>query len=89
MVRVVDEVVSQAASIATNIAAEAVTAGSHEAEFRAVAETMTRYVEELRTMNDQAARGLRGAIEGCASLIETAAGLSRQGSVFGQGVTAS
>jgi len=78
MVRVVDDVVSQAASIATNIAAEAVTAGSHEAEFKAVAETMTRYVEELRIMNDQAAKGLRGAMEGCAALLETATGLTRQ-----------
>lgn len=78
MVRVVDDVVSQAASIATNIAAEAVTAGSHEAEFKAVAETMTRYVEELRIMNDQAAKGLRGAMEGCAALLDTAANLTRQ-----------
>ncbi|MBI1207288.1 MAG: chemotaxis protein [Azospirillum sp.] len=78
MVRVVDDIVSQAASIATNIAAEAVSAGVHEAEFRAVAETMTRYVEELRTMNDEAARGLRGAFEGCRALLEIAAALSRK-----------
>ena len=77
VVRVVDDVVSQAASIATNIAAEAVTAGSHEAEFKAVSETMTRYVEELRTMNDQAARGVRGALEGCKALIDAAATLTR------------
>jgi len=82
MVRVVDDVVSQAASIATNIAAEAVTAGSHEAEFRAVAETMTRYVEELRIMNDQAARGLRGAMEGCSALLDTAATLTRHQAGF-------
>jgi hypothetical protein len=78
MVRVVDDVVSQAASIATNIATEAVAAGSHEAEFRAVAETMTRYVEELRLMNDQAARGLRGANQECESLRDTTATLTRQ-----------
>ncbi|MEI8393416.1 MAG: chemotaxis protein [Rhodospirillaceae bacterium] len=77
MVRVVDEVVSQAASIATNIAAEAVMAGSHEDEFRAVSETMSRYVEELRTMNDQAARGLRGALESCKNLLQTANLLNR------------
>ena len=77
VVSVVDDVVSQAASIATNIAAEAVTAGSHEAEFRAVSETMTRYVEELRTMNDQAARGVRGALEGCKALVGVAAPLIR------------
>ena len=77
VVRVVDDVVSQAASIATNIAAEAVNAGSHEAEFKAVSETMTRYVEELRTMNDQAARGVRGALEGCKALVEAAGTLTR------------
>ncbi|MEI7606962.1 MAG: chemotaxis protein [Rhodospirillaceae bacterium] len=77
VVRVVDDVVSQAASIATNIAAEAVTAGSHEAEFKAVSETMTRYVEELRIMNDQAARGVRGALEGCKALVDAAATLTR------------
>lgn len=77
VVRVVDDVVSQAASIATNIAAEAVTAGSHEAEFKAVSETMTRYVEELRTMNDQAAKGVRGALEGCKALVDAAGTLTR------------
>jgi hypothetical protein len=77
MVRVVDDVVSQAGSIATNIATEAVAAGTHEAEFRSVADTMTRYVEELRVMNDQAARGQRGAAEGCAALFDTAATLTR------------
>ncbi len=77
MVSVVDDVVSQAASIATNIAAEAVNAGAHEAEFAAVSETMTRYVEELRTMNDRAARGVRGALEGCKALSEAATTLTR------------
>ncbi len=77
VVNVVDDVVSQAASIATNIAAEAVTAGSHEGEFKAVSETMTRYVEELRVMNDQAARGLRGALEGCKALTGAASILTR------------
>ena len=78
MVRVVDDVVSQAASIATNIATEAVTAGVHEGEFKAVAETMNRYVEELRIMNDQAAKGLRGAMEGCETLLEISGVLTRQ-----------
>ncbi|MEI6558215.1 MAG: chemotaxis protein [Rhodospirillaceae bacterium] len=77
VVRVVDDVVSQAASIATNIAAEAVNAGSHEAEFKAVSETMTRYVEELRIMNDQTARGLRGALEGCKALMDASGALTR------------
>ncbi len=78
MVRVVDDVVSQAASIATNIAAEAVSAGRHEGEFRAVAETMARYVEELRLMSDQAAQGLRGITDGCQRLLEITGGLNRQ-----------
>jgi len=81
VVQVVDEVVAQAASIATNIAAEAVMAGSHEAEFKAVSETMTRYVEELRAMNDQAARSLRGALDGCKGLADAVAPLIRHQSI--------
>lgn len=66
MVRVVDDVVEQASSIATNIAAEAVAVGAeHQEAFTAVAETMRSYVEELQVMSDEAAKGVRGAIESC------------------------
>ncbi|MBY0430375.1 MAG: chemotaxis protein [Rhodospirillales bacterium] len=58
---VVGEVVSAAASIATNIAIEAAGAGVHEAEFRNVADTMRRYVIELRDMTDKAASAARSA----------------------------
>ncbi|MFD2234480.1 chemotaxis protein [Phaeospirillum tilakii] len=57
----IEEVVSQSDSIATNIAIEAAAAGSHEKEFRTVAETMRRYVEELRQMIDEAADAVRRA----------------------------
>lgn len=68
MVRVVDEIVSQAASIATNIATEAVSAGLHQKEFNAVAESMQHYVEELQEINNNIARGLRGASEQCQAM---------------------
>ena len=77
VVAVVDEIVAQAASISTNIAAEAVKAGNHEAEFRAVSETMSRYVEELRAINDQAAQGLRGALAGCKALADISGAVGR------------
>jgi methyl-accepting chemotaxis protein len=81
LVRVVDDVVGQAESIATNIATEAVTTGSHEGEFVAVAETMRRYVEELRTMNDRSAKAIRLSEKGCRRMREALAGLERQGTV--------
>lgn len=61
--QVVAEVVSASDSIATNIAIEAAAAGAHEAEFRTVADTMRRYVEQLREMVDVASGTVRSAIE--------------------------
>lgn len=66
--RVVGEVVSASDSIATNIAIEAVGAGAYEIEFRTVAETMRRYVEQLRTMIDDASAAVRSATEKGAGL---------------------
>jgi len=66
--RVVAEVVSASDSIATNIAIEAVGAGMHEAEFKTVADTMRRYVEELRTMIEMAGTAVRNAAEKGAGL---------------------
>lgn len=60
---VVAEVVSASDSIATNIAIEAAAAGVHEAEFRTVADTMRRYVEQLRDMVDVASGSVRSAID--------------------------
>ena len=65
---VVAEVVSASDSIATNIAIEAVGAGPHEAEFRTVADTMRRYVEELRSMIEMAGTAVRNAAEKGAAL---------------------
>jgi len=59
----VEEVVSQSDSIATNIAIEASAAGVHEKEFRTVAETMRRYVDDLREMIDQASEAVRRAAD--------------------------
>lgn len=66
--RVVGEVVSASDSIATNIAIEAVGAGVYESEFRTVAETMRRYVEQLRTMIEDASAAVRSATEKGAGL---------------------
>lgn len=66
--RVVGEVVSASDSIATNIAIEAVGAGVYEMEFRTVAETMRRYVEQLRTMIEDASAAVRSATEKGAGL---------------------
>ncbi|MBF0373482.1 MAG: hypothetical protein HQL39_08695 [Alphaproteobacteria bacterium] len=55
----VAEVVSAADCIATNIAIEATAAGVHETEFRTVADTMRRYVLELRKMTDDAGSAAR------------------------------
>jgi hypothetical protein len=66
--RVVGEVVSASDSIATNIAIEAVGAGVYEIEFRTVAETMRRYVEQLRTMIEDASAAVRSATEKGAGL---------------------
>lgn len=60
--RTVNEVMSQASSIATNIAIEAAAAGVHEAEFKQVAVTMGVYVEQLRNMVDNAAGAIRDAV---------------------------
>jgi methyl-accepting chemotaxis protein len=59
----VEEVVSQSDSIATNIAIEAAAAGVHEKEFRTVSDTMRRYVDNLRTMIDEASDAVRRALE--------------------------
>ncbi|RAU23811.1 chemotaxis protein [Paramagnetospirillum kuznetsovii] len=59
----VEEVVSQSDSIATNIAIEAAAAGVHEKEFRTVSDTMRRYVDDLRTMIDEASDAVRRASE--------------------------
>jgi len=58
----VEEVVSQSASIATNIALEAA-AGVHEKEFRTGSDTMRRYVDDLRKMIDEASDSVRRALE--------------------------
>lgn len=57
----VSEVMSQAGSIATNIAIEASTAGAYEAEFEQVANTMREFAFELRTMCDTAGGSIRDA----------------------------
>ena len=59
----IEEVVSQSDSIATNIAIEAAAAGVHEKEFRTVSDTMRRYVDDLRTMIDEASDAVRRALE--------------------------
>jgi methyl-accepting chemotaxis protein len=59
----IDEVVSQSDSIATNIAIEAAAAGEHEKEFRTVSDTMRHYVDDLRTMIDEASDAVRRAFE--------------------------
>ncbi|CAA7613105.1 Methyl-accepting chemotaxis protein [Candidatus Terasakiella magnetica] len=59
----VEEVVSQSDSIATNIAIEASSAGVHEKEFRTVSDTMRHYVDNLRTMIDEASDAVRRAAE--------------------------
>jgi methyl-accepting chemotaxis protein len=64
----VEEVVSQSDSIATNIAIEAAAAGVHEKEFRTVSDTMRRYVDNLRTMIDEASDAVRRALEKVDSL---------------------
>ena len=58
----VSDVMSQASSIATNIAIEAAAAGVHEAEFKQVAVTMDGYVEQLRNMVDNAGGAIRDAV---------------------------
>ncbi len=57
----VSEVVSQAGSIATNIAIEASSAGNHEEEFDQVAKTMRGYVAQLHHMVDNASSPIRDA----------------------------
>lgn len=57
----VSDVMSQAGSIATNIAIEASTAGAYEAEFEQVAITMREFAFELRTMCDTAGGTIRDA----------------------------
>ena len=57
----VSEVVSQAGSIATNIAIEASSAGNHEEEFDQVAKTMRGYVAQLHHMVDTAGSPVRDA----------------------------
>ncbi|HER27727.1 MAG TPA: chemotaxis protein [Rhodospirillales bacterium] len=57
----VSEVVTQAGSIATNIAIEASSAGDHEAEFDQVAKTMRGYVAQLHQMLDLSSGPIRDA----------------------------
>ncbi len=77
----VAEVVSASDSIATNIAIEAAAAGVHEAEFRTVADTMRRYVEQLRAMVDVASGGVRSAIEKASAIsMDGASRAVREGS---------
>lgn len=59
----VEEVVSQSDSIATNIAIEAAGAGVYEKEFRTVSDTMRHYVDNLRTMIDEASDSVRRALD--------------------------
>ncbi len=59
---IVADVISQAGSIATNIAIEAAAAGAHEAEFKQVAVTMSGYVEQLHNMVDNAGGAIRDAV---------------------------
>ena len=63
LTKTISEVISQSDSIATNMAIEAALAGSHEGEFRTVAQTMSSYVEQLRNMVDAAGLPLRQAEE--------------------------
>ncbi len=58
----VADVISQAGSIATNIAIEAAGGGNHEAEFKQVAVTMSGYVEQLHDMVDDAGGAIRDAV---------------------------
>ncbi|MBL6931194.1 MAG: chemotaxis protein [Rhodospirillales bacterium] len=57
----VSKVMSQAGSIATNIAIEASSAGAYEAEFEQVAETMREFASELRIMCEAAGGSIRDA----------------------------
>jgi len=57
----VSEVMSQAGSIATNIAIEAAAAGTYEAEFEQVAKTMREFALALRAMCDNASGSIRKA----------------------------
>ncbi len=82
----VAEVIAQSDSIATNMAVEAALAGSHEAEFRTVAETMRGYVEDLRNMVDSAAVPMKKAEERSRTLINLAgSGTRGQGTSHGEG----
>ena len=57
----VSKVMSQAGSIATNIAIEASSAGAYEAEFEQVAKTMRDFASELRIMCEAAGGSIRDA----------------------------
>lgn len=57
----VSKVMSQAGSIATNIAIEASSAGAYEAEFEQVAKTMREFASELRVMCEGAGGSIRDA----------------------------
>jgi len=57
----VTKVMSQAGSIATNIAIEASSAGAYEAEFEQVAKTMREFASELRIMCETAGGSIRDA----------------------------
>ncbi len=74
----IEEVVTQADSIATNIAIEASSVGSHEIEFRTVSDTMRRYVESLRSMIEVAADAVRRAGEKNDKLRSAGAGIMRE-----------
>jgi len=57
----VAKVMSQAGSIATNIAIEASSAGAYEAEFEQVAKTMREFASDLRIMCESAGGSIRDA----------------------------
>lgn len=53
----------QSNGIATNIAIEAAAAGRYEPEFRTVANTMKRYIADLRAMVDDSERAVKFVLE--------------------------
>lgn len=56
-------IAEQSNGIATNIAIEAAGAGRYEPEFRTVANTMKRYISDLRTMVDDSDRAVKTVLD--------------------------
>lgn len=56
-------IAEQSNGIATNIAIEAAGAGRYEPEFRTVANTMKRYIADLRAMVDDSERAVKQVLE--------------------------